>query len=113
MLKRLIFWEYSRGSWQYDVIVGIILVFLFLTPREWFRDQPRILRAGDITMLSAERGEYLVNPGALEQVAEEKRVETLTQLLQTRAGDRRLKVTRIEPVLDSEGELQGYMVYTR
>ena len=113
MLKRLIFWEYARGSWQYDIIVGLILAFLFLTPRDWFRDQPRILRSGDITMLSADRGEYLVSPGALVQVAEDQRVQTLTRVLQARSGDRRIQVTRIEPVLDSEGELQGYMVYTR
>jgi hypothetical protein len=31
-LKRWILWEYPRASWQYDVIVGAIVVFVFVTP---------------------------------------------------------------------------------
>jgi hypothetical protein len=111
MLKRFIWWDYSRGSWQYDVIVAIILAFIFLTPRDWFRDQPRIPQAREITALAGHQ--YLVNPEALAQVPEDHRVDALTKLLQAGAGDRRLVVTRIEPVLDSEGGLQGYIVYTR
>jgi hypothetical protein len=115
MLKRFIFWEYSRGSWQYDVIVGIILAFLFLTPRDWFRDQPRIPQASDITALRAADGghQYLVNSEALANVAKDRQVETLTRLLRARSGNRHLIVTGIESVPDSEGELQVYIVYTR
>ena len=46
MLKRFILWDYPRASWQYDVMVGIILAFIFLTPREWFRDQRSEERRG-------------------------------------------------------------------
>jgi hypothetical protein len=28
-------------------------------------------------------------------------------------SNRRLSVTRVEPILDSEGELQGYMAFAR
>ena len=111
MLKRFIWWEYSRGSWQYDVMVGIILAFIFLTPRDWFRDQPRIPQAREITALGG--SQYLVNREALAEVPEDQRAAVVKRLLQTGAGDRRLTVTRIEPVLNSEGELQGYIVYTR
>src|ERR1039457_278147 len=41
VLKRFFFWDSPRGSWQYDVMVGIIVIFVMLTPRGWFRDQPR------------------------------------------------------------------------
>ena len=33
MLKRFILWDFPRASWQYDVIVAVILAFIFLTPR--------------------------------------------------------------------------------
>lgn len=56
MLKRFVLWDYARASWQYDVMVGIILAFIFLVPREWFRDRPRIPQASIITMLPAEKG---------------------------------------------------------
>ena len=27
------FWTYERGTWQYDVMVILILAFIFVTPR--------------------------------------------------------------------------------
>jgi hypothetical protein len=49
----------------------------------------------------------------LRGVPENERVAHLTELLQTSTSNRRLTITRIEPVLDSEGELQGYMAFAR
>lgn len=40
-LGSFLWWSYPRGSLQYDIMVAIILAFIFLTPRHWFRDQPR------------------------------------------------------------------------
>jgi hypothetical protein len=40
-MKRLIFWDFPRGSVFYDLVVALILAFIFLTPAEWFRDQPK------------------------------------------------------------------------
>jgi len=36
------FWSYARGGWQYDIICLVILAFIFLTPRSWFRDRPTL-----------------------------------------------------------------------
>ncbi len=33
---QVIFWRYSRGSWQYDVLCGLILAFIFFTPADVF-----------------------------------------------------------------------------
>jgi len=35
-VSRVIFWRYERGSWQYDILCGLILAFIFLTPKEVF-----------------------------------------------------------------------------
>jgi hypothetical protein len=35
-VARVIFWRYQRGSWQYDILCGLILVFIFLTPNTVF-----------------------------------------------------------------------------
>jgi len=115
MLKRFILWDFRRASWQYDVMVAIILAFIFLTPRDFFRDQPRIPGASSIAMLPSENGSsvFFVNSELLAGVPETQRAARLTQTLQTRTGNRRLLVTRVEPVLDSEGELQGYMAFAR
>ena len=39
-IKSYILWTHSRGSFHYDVMVTVILLFIFLTPRGWFRDKP-------------------------------------------------------------------------
>src|SRR5215831_19590012 len=39
-LSRLFFWSFERGSWQYDLAVIGILIFVFFMPRRWLRDQP-------------------------------------------------------------------------
>jgi hypothetical protein len=49
----------------------------------------------------------------LAGIAEGQRIEKLSRELQSRMSNRRLYVTRVEPILDSEGELQGYMAFTR
>ncbi len=35
-ISKVLFWTYSRGSWQYDVVCGLILCFIFLTPASVF-----------------------------------------------------------------------------
>jgi hypothetical protein len=115
MLKRFILWDFARGTWQYDVMVGIILAFIFLTPREWFRDQPRIPHASSIAMLPSESGSNLfwIDPELLKGVAEGTRASTTTKILRERSGDKRITVTRVEPVYDSEKELEAYMAFTQ
>jgi hypothetical protein len=39
---RTVFWSYERGTWPYDVAVGAIVLFVLLTPRSWFHDQPQV-----------------------------------------------------------------------
>jgi hypothetical protein len=34
--RKIAFWNYSRTSWQWDVLCVLILVFIFLTPKSWF-----------------------------------------------------------------------------
>ena len=72
MLKRFILWDFPRASWQYDVMVGIILAFIFLTPRDWFRDQPRIPNASSIAMLPSENGSlvFFVDRELLDRIPE-------------------------------------------
>jgi hypothetical protein len=115
MLKRFILWDYKRGSWQYDVIVGLILAFIFLTPRGMFGDRPRMPKASGIAILRSDHAEIIcyVEAGLLSQTPDSERITRLTELLRTRMSDPRLSVTRFEPILDSEGELQGYMAFAK
>ena len=43
-MKRFLLWAFDRGSIQYDVICGLILAFIFLTPGHAFNDRPDYMR---------------------------------------------------------------------
>jgi|SRR3954452_22510965 hypothetical protein len=115
MLKRFILWDFPRASWQYDVIVALILAFIFLTPRDLFRDQPRIPHASSISMLPSDNGSavFFVDAQLLAGTAEGQRMASLNAALRSRMSNRKLSVTRVEPVLNSEGEVLGYMAFAR
>ncbi len=109
-VKRFLFWDYPRAGWQYDVMVGLILAFIFLTPREWFRDQ---LRASNIVMLPAEHGSnvFWMEPDQLTDIPEAERVAKSTALIKARTR-KEYKVVRVEAIRDSEQEIKGYMAFT-
>ena len=94
-------------------MVGIILAFLFVTPRDWFRDQPRVPKG--IAMLPPENGSspFWIAKELLEATPETQRASKLTQVLRTQTGNGRLFVTRVEEVRSSEDELLGYMAFAR
>ena len=39
-LKGFVLWSYDRGTWQYDVMVALIVLFVLLAPSRWFHDKP-------------------------------------------------------------------------
>ena len=110
-MKRFLLWDYPRACWQYDVMVGLILAFVFLTPRELFRDQAR---ASSVVMLPAEHGTnaYWIEPELLADTAEANLVAKAGQVLKDRYGHR-LSVVRLEPIFDAEQEIKGYMAYIK
>ena len=109
-IRRFVLWDYPRAGWQYDVMVGLILAFIFLTPREWFRDQPK---ASSIVMLPGESGAnvYWMEPEQLADVPEAERANKATMLLKARTGKKQ-KLVRLEPIFDSEKDIRGFMAYT-
>ncbi|HEY7334093.1 MAG TPA: hypothetical protein VH639_04355 [Bryobacteraceae bacterium] len=110
-LTRFLFWDYKRASWQYDVMCAIILGFIFLTPRDVFRDQPK---AANVEMLPAEQGMALfwIAPELLDGVSPQNRVATASTLVSSRYKTRQT-VTRVEPILDGEMDITGYMAYAQ
>lgn len=111
MIKRLIFWECPRTTWQYDVVVGLILAFIFLTPRSVFNDQPR---APSVVRLPLQEGAgvFFVESDLLGGEAAGSLEEQAQVLVSKRVG-RKVAVARVDPVEDDGGAVKGYMVYLR
>lgn len=118
-----IFWSYERGSWPYDVMVVVIVMFVLITPRRWFRDQPQnsftnsaeiiLLTQDPITHIETYRldrvlfGKSAVSKSnaALEEKTHQILAESVADL-----KDQRFQVRSIEPVRASDGSLLYYEV---
>ena len=97
--KKLLFWNYPRTSWQWDVLCVLILVFIFLTPKSWFQSAefPRhrtVIIAAEFVGAQADRGTI------------EKRAKEL-------AGRPDSRVTAVRERWDTAGKLIGYEVDIR
>ena len=110
-MKRLILWDFARATWQYDVVVALILAFIFLTPRELFKDQPR---AASVVRLPAEHGATvfwiesdLMQPGDTEAL-----VRQASDVVSSRTG-KRTAIVRVETIRNAEEEIQGFMAYQK
>jgi len=123
-IVRTVFWSYERGSWPYDLMVVLIVIFVLFTPRAWFRDQPQTTAVSSASI-------QLINDDSLNQTqtyridstvfAIEKRtarpspeLERETHdLLGRTVGDLKdhtFQIVRIDPVRSDTGTVQYYDV---
>ena len=98
-VKKMVFWNYSRTSWQWDVLCVLILVFIFLTPKSWFensefRRQKTVVISAEVVGLQADRS-------TVEQRAKEV------------AGRPESRATAVREIRDVTGKLVGYEVDIR
>jgi len=110
-LTRLIFWDFPRASWRYDIAVAVILLFVFAIPRDWFHDQPK---ASSIVLLSSLHGSnrVFIATELLENIPESERPAQAQSLIRKRTG-KSWQVTRVEPIRDeAEQEVKGFIAYT-
>ena len=114
-LKRFILWDYPRASWQYDVMVGVILAFIFLTPRSWFRDQPRTPQASQVALLGAGHGNdvFWIEPELLAGVPEDQRLAKLSRHSQEPHREKHTLSAGWNRFSNSEGEVKGYMAFAK
>jgi hypothetical protein len=106
-LKRFILWDYARASWQYDIIVAAILLFIFATPREFFRDQPR---PASIAMV---HGGYWIEAQQLIDVPENDLPRRASQVINQRYKVR-AEIDSVEPIYDdAQNELKGYLAFPK
>jgi hypothetical protein len=111
LVRRLIFWDFPRASWQYDVVVALILLCIFATPREWFKDQPK---TSPVVLLSSGRGggQMFIANDLLENIPEAGRAQAAAKVIRQRTG-KNWRVDRVEPIRDeAEQEVKGYIAYT-
>jgi hypothetical protein len=113
---RSVFWVYERGSWQYDIILAVILAFIFLTPRSVFNDRPT-LQLSDLRHFQgvtevgrAKDGwHYLVDSRLVESMGADKPEVAVREILQ-RHLHKPFVIKSFEPTRDRNNVLLGYAV---
>src|ERR1035441_9408269 len=108
------FWTYERGTWQYDIMVVLILAFIFVTPRNWFRDRPVVMSAaspsGVVLLLNSETQKiYQLRAALIDAKTDGSLEQGVRRVLRSFTG-KSLEITRIEPAKDSSGQVVSYAV---
>jgi hypothetical protein len=121
ILARTFFWSYERGTWQYDLAVIVILIFVLLTPRSWFHDQPQVglsATSAQVTLVAgSEKGgrqTYRVDARVLAPPEQTPALQNdLHNALKKALPDLRngrFSITKIEPIRDDQGTVIAYQV---
>jgi hypothetical protein len=98
ILKKTFLWDYERGSWQYDILCGLILVFIFFGPNQVFHSAdgvnsaPLVISRNDVGELAPEQAEQIISDYISAKF------------------NRKVKATNIEPMFNETGSLTGYLV---
>lgn len=108
-----IFWTYERGSWQYDVMVLLILAFIFLTPPRLFHDRPTLTEARQVVEVRGLEGTGYRIEAHLLGSRNNRSLELNAEQILEQVTNRPLTIRRIEPVLDAKGRIQAYTVWVQ
>lgn len=111
-LRPAVFWEFRRGSWQYDIIVALILAFIFLTPPGMFNDRPSKPVVHEVEHAATDARVFWIDPGALDRANPESASERLQYLLTSHSGES-LRIVSTEPARDDAGNIQAYLVFAQ
>ena len=109
-LRPVVLWEFQRGSWQYDIVVALILAFVFLTPPALFNDRPSEPVVHEVEHAASDARVFWIDPGALDRADPAGASERLRYLLSSHSGES-LRIVSTQPATDDAGNIQAYLVF--
>jgi hypothetical protein len=114
-IRSYILWSYERGSFHYDVMVTLILLFVFFTPY-WinYKDKPleRNPHPTGVSVLPDTEGGFLYQiEGVAVNARDDARIrDQLLEIIEPIAGGA-VTIKRYEAVKDSKGRIFNYKVW--
>ncbi|HLH09505.1 MAG TPA: hypothetical protein VKW78_19865 [Terriglobales bacterium] len=113
-IKSYIFWTHKRAGFHYDVMVTLILLFIFLTPRTFFKDKPIQHTPHQSEVVVAPEGDtgfvYEVDGSAVPEGANDEAVrEALLRVIEPISGE--VEISKWEKVKDARGRVTAYKVH--
>ena len=115
-IYRYIWWTYPRGSFHYDVMVTLILAFIFITPLfKDFGDKPTLHSPHHTEVVVTYNGGhefiYQVDAGVVDATSGESIRRSLMQVVEPIAGE--ASIERYEVEHDRRGHPQAYRVWVQ
>ena len=113
-IRGYILWSYERGSLHYDVMVTLILLFVFLSPY-WinFKDKPidRVSHQTGVVIQPDGRGGFVYQIEASELTAKNDTAlrEQMLAIIEPITGA--AAILKVEAVRDGSGHVQSYKVW--
>jgi hypothetical protein len=115
-IRGYILWSYERGSLHYDVMVTLILLFVFLSPY-WinFKDKPieRVPHQTGVVIQPDGQGGFIyqIEATALTAKNEADLREQMLAIIEPITGA--AAISKYEPVKDGSGHVQSYRVWVQ
>ena len=112
-IRGYILWSYERGSLHYDIMVTLILLFVFVSPHVIeFKDKPveHVPHLTGVVVVPGAKGEliYQIQASAVNAKAGDVRGQ-LERIIEPISGA--VSITNVETVSDAKGQLQSYKVW--
>jgi hypothetical protein len=115
-IRGYILWSYERGSIQYDIMVTVILMFVFLSPY-WinFKDKPveRNPHPTGVVVVPDTAGGFVYQiEGSAVTGKEDAAIRAeLLRIIEPISGE--VNITRYETIRDRSGRISGYKVWAQ
>lgn len=114
-LRGYVWWTYPRGSVHYDIMVTLILIFIFLTPRWIFNDKPTERnphQSGVLVIPDADNTfMYQLDASAVNSKDDDAVRQDLLRAVEPIAGE--AEIIRFTAVRDDRGQVKMYRVWVR
>lgn len=115
-IRGYVLWQYERGTLHYDIMVTLILIFIFFSPRVInFNDKPigRNPHPTDVTVTADLQGNllYQVSASAVSPGNDRSVRKQLLRIIEPISGA--VSIVSYEPVADRNGTVQGYKVVVK
>ena len=115
-IKGYLFWTYERGSFHYDVMVTVILLFIFIAPRFIdFKDKPAEYVAHQNSIVITPDGNrgfiYQVDASAVDAQDDDMVRVNVARMLRPITGP--VRVERVQAIRDHVGHIVAYRAWVR
>jgi hypothetical protein len=115
-IRSYVLWQHERGTLHYDIMVTLILIFVFFSPRVInFNDKPVLPNShpSDVVVTPDAQGGllYQISAGAITPGDDQSVREQLLHVIQPISGE--VSIVKYDSMSDRKGQVQSYRVWVK